>query len=94
MAFARIRWTDNTTEFSSQGTEGTLSSGASKTLTGWVLGAGVEYMWRPNWIARLEYLYENFGDVSVPFGLGPQSGTLDLKDVSKLRVGISYKFGP
>jgi opacity protein-like surface antigen len=62
-----------------------------KTLTGWTVGGGMEYMLNPNWIARLEYLYENFGDVNVPFGLG-QTGTLNLKDVNKVRVGISYKF--
>jgi opacity protein-like surface antigen len=45
-----------------------------------------------NWIARLEYLYEKFGDVGVPHGFGLQTGTLDLK-VNKVRVGISYKFG-
>jgi opacity protein-like surface antigen len=93
-AFARVRWTDNST-FTSFGTPFAVSvSDVGKTLTGFALGAGVEYMWTSNWIARLEYLYENFGNVNVPFSLGPQIGTLDLKDVYKVRVAISYKFGP
>ena len=94
VAFARVRWTDETTEFFNFDPTGSTSSQVSKTLTGYVVGVGSEYMWTPNWIARIEYLYENFGDTDVPFGLGPQTGTLELKDVHKLRVGISYKFGP
>jgi opacity protein-like surface antigen len=94
VAFAHVKWTDNSA-FVFGGTPISVSSSdIGKTLTGFALGAGVEYMWTPKWIARLEYLYENFGDVSVPFGLGPQTGTLDLKDVNKLRIAISYKFGP
>jgi outer membrane immunogenic protein len=93
-AFARVKWTDNSTFLFGGQPLAASSSDVGKILTGFALGAGIEYMWTPNWIARVEYLYENFGDVSVPFGLGPQAGTLDLKDVSKVRVGISYKFGP
>src|SRR5262249_25333932 len=93
VAFARVPWTDNST-FIFDGTPATaFTSGGGKTLTGFAVGAGFEYMWTPNWIARVEYLYENFGDVNVPFGLGPQVGTLDLKDVNKVRIGISYKLG-
>jgi outer membrane immunogenic protein len=91
VAFAHLQWNENSqlvTEFS-----GTFSTAwnASKTLTGWVVGGGVEYMLNPNWIARVEYLYENFGDVNVPFGFG-QIGKLDLNNVNKVRAGISYKF--
>lgn len=94
VAFAHVKWTDNSAVVSEGSPISVSSSDIGKTLTGFALGAGAEYMLTPNWIARLEYLYENFGNVSVPFGLGPQTGTLDLKDVNKLRIAISYKFGP
>jgi len=95
VAFARIRWTDTTTEyFPFPNAIGTTTSEAAKTLTGGVVGVGAERILTQNLIARLEYLYEHFGDTGVPFGLGPRSGTLDLNNVHKLRVGISYKFGP
>jgi outer membrane immunogenic protein len=93
-AFARVKWTDISTFLFSGAPISVTSSDISKTVTGYAVGVGGEYFWTPNWIARLEYLYENFGNVSVPFGLGPQAGTLNLKDVSKLRVAISYKFKP
>jgi len=71
----------------------------SQLLTGWVAGGGVEYMFLTNWIGRVEYLYEHFGDFTVPTGLvppgsPPRPGNLDLSAVQKVRVGISYKFGP
>jgi opacity protein-like surface antigen len=95
VAFARVRWTDNSIFiFDGSPTSSAFASDVGKTLTGFAVGAGIEYLWTQNWIARLEYLYENFGNVSVPFGLGPQIGTLDLNNVNKVRVGISYKFGP
>jgi len=56
-------------------------------------------MFLKNWIGRLEYLYESFGDFTVPTGLvppgsPPRPGNLDLSGVQKVRVGISYKFNP
>ncbi|MFY9685609.1 MAG: outer membrane beta-barrel protein [Pseudolabrys sp.] len=94
VAFIRAKWSDATTLTSTGGTIlASAASSASKTLTGYVVGAGFEYMLNRNWIGRVEYLYENFGSFDVPFGFG-QTGTLDVGDVQKVRVGISYKFGP
>ncbi|THD66869.1 MAG: porin family protein [Bradyrhizobium sp.] len=92
VAFTRVNWSDTST-WTVFGTPTAFSSSnVGSTLTGAAVGVGFEYMCNPNWIARLEYLYESFGKVSVPFGLGPQTGTLDLRDVNKVRAGISYKF--
>ena len=92
VAFTRVNWTDISTWAIFGTPTASSSSNVGSTLTGLAVGAGIEYMCNPNWIARLEYLYEDFGNVSVPFGLGPQTGTLDLRNVNKVRVGISYKF--
>jgi outer membrane immunogenic protein len=70
---------------------GPLSAGDSKVLGGWVVGGGAEYMLNANWLARLEYLYESFGDFGVTIN-GAPAGTFDLDHVQKVRVGISYKF--
>jgi len=86
LAFMDVEWKD------------TLTSGATYTaskdevLTGWVLGAGIHYLWKPNWLFRIEYLYEDLGDMSVPLAGTTETGTLDVT-AQKLRIGISYKFG-
>jgi outer membrane immunogenic protein len=35
--------------------------GASNTLTGWTLGAGIDHAFTKNVIGRLEYLYSDYG---------------------------------
>lgn len=92
VAFVRAEWANTAT--ATNGITASYAWGASKTLTGWVIGAGTEYMISRNWIARAEYLYEKFGSFTVPHDFSPQNGTLDIGGVHKLRVGVSYKFGP
>ena len=38
--------------------------GVSDTRIGWVLGAGIEWMFRPNWSVKAEYLYYDLGSVT------------------------------
>jgi outer membrane immunogenic protein len=60
------------------------------TLTGWTLGAGVEYAITNNLTTRLEYRYTNFsGNDSVFNNVNFGGGDLDFHTV---RVGLSYKF--
>ena len=91
VAFINTTWSESATAF------GVTDGWAlSKTRTGWVVGGGIEYMLHnPNWLVRVEYLYEDFGSWNVPFGVTevPQIGKIEL-ELEKLRVGISYKFGP
>jgi outer membrane immunogenic protein len=95
VAFINAKWTDTTTlSFDDFYPTTTTSWTAKKTLVGFAVGGGIEYMYAANWIGRIEYLYENFGNFSVPHGTGLQTGTLDIGDVHKLRVAISYKFRP
>ena len=76
---------------------------SSSTNTGWVVGAGAEWMFAPNWSLRGEYLYVNLSSNSfttpsnnatcgVPntcsFTLSPSNLGLNIA-----RVGLSYKFG-
>ena len=94
VAFEHAKWSDT----AALGLPGGFGSGsaswsASKTLTGWVIGAGVEQMLSPNWMWRAEYLYENFGDFNVPYGIRGVSTAIDMDNVHKLRLGLTYKFG-
>jgi opacity protein-like surface antigen len=98
VAFTRAKWheSDVATVIYSGDPVGTDSAAYSvaKTLTGGVVGGGFEYMFSPNWIGRVEYLYEFFDSFNVPQGFGPQVGNVDIGDVQKVLIGIAYKFGP
>ena len=59
---------------------------------GYTIGAGLEYMFAPNWSAKAEYQYYNFGDtrfvtpaVLVPFGTFHN-------DEHTLKLGVNYRF--
>lgn len=59
-----------------------------QTMTGWTLGAGVDYAFTDNIIGRFEYRYTDFGNDDF---FSSSSGDVDLK-TSDLRIGIAYKF--
>jgi high affinity Mn2+ porin len=59
---------------------------------GSVVGAGVEFALTPRWMARLEYLYADYGSHSVDFPAGAQRFTSDLT-VQTVRVGLDYRLG-
>jgi outer membrane immunogenic protein len=84
------------------GTRIALSQDTTFHKTGWVAGAGAEWMVNPSWIVRAEYQHIDLGNVASGFNLptsacfagGPcgVSWSHDLRyDI--VRAGISYKFG-
>lgn len=83
-----------------------MSNGAlSDTLVGWTAGAGGEWMFAPNWSAKLEYLYYDLGVAS--YDLGPLAiwqnpqGLLGFTNLARaatrfdghvVRAGVNYHF--
>jgi outer membrane immunogenic protein len=83
-----------------------LSAGSfSDTRVGWTAGGGIEWMFLPNWSAKVEYLYYDLGNVTysgamvtaapvaaVPGTLYalPQSNTRFRGDI--VRAGVNYHF--
>jgi len=59
---------------------------------GWTVGLGVEYMFAPNWSAKAEYQYYNFGNATFtsPAGLVP-SGSFTTDDHT-ITAGVNYRF--
>jgi len=59
------------------------------THFGWTAGGGLEYAFAPNWSAKLEYLYADYGsenyNLTVPTNV-------DLK-TSTVKSGVNYLFG-
>jgi outer membrane immunogenic protein len=61
---------------------------------GWVVGAGVEYMFAPNWSVKAEYNYIDFGNKGVTLvGTGGVT-TLEgfRQNVQVAKAGINYRF--
>jgi len=79
---------------------------ASKTLTGWTAGGGVEWQIAHSWSLKSEYLYVDLGSANYNF-VGAHTGigggapgdphTTDGFDTDvtlhSVRVGLNYKFG-
>jgi outer membrane immunogenic protein len=88
---------------------GTSSGSFSDTRFGWTAGGGFEWMFSPNWSAKLEYLYYDLGSASYPTGgyavdvsptnfpgFGIESiatRTTTRFEGNIVRVGVNYKFG-
>ena len=59
---------------------------------GWAAGAGVEAPIAPHWMARLEYLFTDYGNSDIFFANNGQSFTSNFS-LHELRVGVNYQFG-
>lgn len=62
--------------------------------TGYTVGGGIEYMFSPNWSAKVEYQYFNFDNTNVTTPLGFASGTFVnfRDDFHTVKVGLNYRF--
>jgi opacity protein-like surface antigen len=92
---------DQTSVFSS-GVVGHGTSEAPSDSFGWVAGAGAEtFIGSSSWIARLEYLHYDFGNVdglvnrvsTIPT-TPTTSSTGGRQTIDIVRAGVSYKFTP
>jgi len=63
----------------------------SQTNSGWLVGAGFEYAFAPNWTAKFEYDFIGLGDKTFPGFVGTRAFELE-RDVQQVKVGINFKF--
>jgi outer membrane immunogenic protein len=91
-------WAD--TEYSAAGIGGSFTTTASDTRSGWMVGAGVEYAFAPNWSAKIEYNFMDFGSDNLAFPIldrrGNQFATVNADIDQKLHLikfGLNYRFG-
>jgi outer membrane immunogenic protein len=66
---------------------------------GWVVGAGFEYLLRPNWMLTLNYQYVDLGNVGLsssafnfPIAVG-QVANIHAQ-FQTVMIGFSYRFAP
>jgi outer membrane immunogenic protein len=70
---------------------GVLTRGDSNRR-GWLLGAGLEWVFAPNWSVKLEYNYVDFGsDLAQLRGLDSLDTDID-QDLHTVIVGLNYRF--
>ena len=62
-----------------------------RTRAGWTLGLGAEFAIAPAWTARIEYLYDRFGNVGGVFPSG--NAYQSAFDIQLLRLGLNRKLG-
>ena len=78
-------------------TEASTNTVTDKIMTGWTVGAGVEWMFAPNISAKAEYLYLDLGRISntIMYDYGADSSltTTHRERDHIARVGINYKWG-
>jgi len=60
---------------------------------GYTVGAGLEYMFAPNWSAKAEYQYYNFGNTNFTTGPADIAGRSFRNDEHTAKVGVNYRFG-
>jgi opacity protein-like surface antigen len=59
---------------------------------GWTVGVGFELGLTPNWSAKAEYDYLNFGSKNV---ILPDTTLVSFKqDFNQVKIGVNYRFGP
>jgi len=99
-ALTRIQFTstysDNATDPTFPGGSG--SGSTDKTKVGWVIGGGAQWALDRRWSVKAEYLYADFGSVSVavpvtntPAFAQTMSATTKVS-LQLMRVGLDYRF--
>ena len=63
----------------------------TKVHSGWTVGVGGEYMFAPNWSAKVEYMYADYGSERYLATLLPPGVDLGLTTHS-VKGGINYHF--
>jgi outer membrane immunogenic protein len=78
-------------------TEASTTNQVSNTSAGWTAGAGVEWMFAPQWSVKAEYLYVDLGShsstITYTYGANTSTLTSSVHDTDNVvRGGINYRF--
>jgi outer membrane immunogenic protein len=70
-----------------------INANAGDTRFGWLLGLGVEYAIAPNWSAKIEYNYIDFGNDDFRFAVGAAGITANIDtQLHTIKGGVNYRF--
>lgn len=63
------------------------------TRGGWLIGAGIEHAFGPNWSLKAEYNYIDFGEEEVTVREDDRRAIFDIdQDMHVFKVGLNYRF--
>ena len=73
---------------------GLRANSRGDSQSGWTAGVGAEWAFAPNWSARLEYNYMNFGNDTPNFCIGGACArVVDIdQDAHVFTVGVNFRF--
>ncbi len=74
---------------------GTLNSAARIDRSGYTVGVGLEYLFAPNWSAKVEYNYYDFGSKTATLvdGAGLPVDVINSKfDIHTVKAGVNFHF--
>ena len=93
VAFARVTWSETVAANpnAQQAPTVTFSAREGDTRTGWAAGGGAAYAVNSNFSVRAQYLYEDFGKLTVPLAATSLTGRLSIT-AYKVTFGGSYRF--
>ena len=83
---------DNTKIAASTGGVPVAVTTGDRNHTGITVGGGLEYMFAPDWSAKVEYQYYNFGDSTFTGGPPPLVDSRFWNDEHTLKLGVNYRF--
>jgi opacity protein-like surface antigen len=72
----------------------TGAASINTTRVGWNIGAGAEFMIMPQWSAKLEYNFLEFGSDTYGFAVPVFGGTRISTEVHEFKVGLNYHWLP
>jgi outer membrane immunogenic protein len=92
-AIGGAAWAQGSTSLSAITSTGVFVNSAShnSSLSGFDVGAGVEYAFTPNWLGRVEYRYYDFGNYNLT-AWGSLTPIREQTSVNTVRVGLAYLF--
>lgn len=74
------------------------TTSSSSNRSGWVVGAGVEWGFAPNWSAKIEYNHIDFGSNTVTITSVPVAGAVTTsfvrssETIDLVKAGVNYRF--
>src|SRR6201994_2479732 len=86
-------WRDNSNINVSLGGVGVPFTTTGNSQNGYTVGGGLEYMFAPNWSAKVEYQYYNFGSTTFTSGTPEIVGARFRDDEHTVKAGLNYRFG-